>query len=78
MRKQRFKKWFSPDVKPVMPGVYEVKSPYGSPGPWYSYFDGEKFGWRSRIKEEASENKKYGTDLPKTATWRDLAEDPAL
>lgn len=76
MSKQRLTEWFEPDVKPTLLGVYEVKSPYGSAGPWYSYFDGREFGYRERSAEMAAKRAKDRTSLPGSATWRGLAEKP--
>lgn len=79
MSKQRLTGWFDPDVKPAIPGVYEVKSRYGSPGPWYSYFDGKKFCYRDKGgPQAAAKNSWLETVAPESATWRGLAEDPSL
>lgn len=65
--------WFRPDVKPTLPGVYEV---LGLGDIFYfSKWDGKNWHWGSRDIEEAGRETsiKEQHDYRK---WRGLAEKP--
>lgn len=59
-------------VLPCRIGVYEVMPQFGSPIPWYAYWDGEKFCFRSRSAKEAKKNKDVPTYAGRYAIWRGL------
>jgi hypothetical protein len=70
--------WFPADTKPVRVGVYLVDWPsqVGSKLKWYSFFDGEKWGWMDFSVNKAiqgySQDKVRHTGL----CWRGLSSKP--
>lgn len=74
--------WHPPHIKPVHIGVYEVRDDgddYGG----FSYWDGEKFGWRAyatQATKKSAINRAltawidgWETGLPAQTKWRGLA-----
>lgn len=69
--------WFPHYVLPAHIGVYEVDDCDGLDGPWYAYWDGKKFGYRSWIGPDAAYSMRNDpTSCRETAQWRGLAEPP--
>ena len=76
--KPKLTPWFPAHVKPARVGVYEVDDQDGMIGPWYAYWNGRRFGWRSwKGPQEAYESRFDSIGLDERAIWRGLAEDPA-
>ena len=67
--------WFSPKVKPVRHGVYQVRNEREPEYPYYSMFDGV---WRGawRTHDRAVLNKRWEYDIGCEGKWRGLAADP--
>lgn len=63
--------WYPADVKPVREGVYQVDI-YGAS--WFSYWDGERWGWASGNKREAEINRDEATAMwdRKNVMWRGI------
>jgi hypothetical protein len=62
--------WFPAHIKPVYPGVYEVRFP---PGTWYRRWDGTRwYSGDSDKKIAALSTLKGASPLP----WRGLAKPP--
>lgn len=68
--------WFPISSPPVRPGVYNVSCQYeNQSGAWYSYFDGEKFGWFGCDSDEAYSERTRRTTA-RVKSWRGLSEQP--
>lgn len=67
--------WFSGEVKPARPGVYERKEPSAFVGS-YSYFDGKKWGVSSKNAEIAV-SRRCLSSVWQDLAWRGLASDPS-
>jgi hypothetical protein len=62
--------WFPAHVKPVYPGVYEVRFP---PGKWYRRWDGKRWCVGNRNPEIAANRVLLPVDKRE---WRGLAKPP--
>ncbi|WP_186263311.1 hypothetical protein [Burkholderia gladioli] len=70
--------WYPASVKPVHVGVYEIQDGTSDIfGPFYSYWNGSRFGWRSALPEHAFLMRKKDTMALPVIRWRGLAEKPA-
>jgi len=74
--KKRLTKWFGPDVKPTIPGVYDVKDvgqrhAYGA-----QYWNGHHWCRWGTDREDAAQSAKGGKSLFQRINWRGLAEKP--
>lgn len=68
--------WFDSTQRPAKPGVYEVKSPDGTHGKFYSYWNGE--AWchicsADSVIHYMGEN--FIADSNQTRTWRGIQGD---
>lgn len=63
--------WFPHHVKPVRPGVYEVKSWLGR----FAYFNGTRWGWAFQTKEKA-DRERCTNDSSQAKDWRGLNKEP--
>lgn len=66
--------WFASEQKPVRRGVYEIK-PAIYPDGAFSYWNGKRWGWICRTKEEAEQRQGERT-YRQDCQWRGLAEEP--
>ena len=66
--------WFGPDVKPTIPGVYEVEPDSGSP--WYSYWDGSRWGYITCSGVDHAFHSCATGEYESMDSWRGLAEKP--
>ena len=65
--------WFPADVLPVREGVYEVQ-PMSYPGPFYRYFDGERWWVGGQSTSVARElNGEFQPNFP--LPWRGLTAE---
>lgn len=75
---KKFSPWFPPEIKPVRVGVYQVNDADYQNGVAWSYWNGERFCYRTWTETVAyttytSENP---TALPAFTYWRGLARKP--
>lgn len=63
--------WFGPDVKPVMPGVYETNVSKGA----YQMWDGKRWGSLAQSPDKALYDN-YTASFYQEVKWRGLAEKP--
>lgn len=66
--------WFPASVKPLRPGVYEVKNTYDTTR-WFSFFDGYEFKWWDMTVGAAFSRRAAETNA-EADFWRGLAADP--
>lgn len=69
MRNNKMTGWFGSDVKPALPGVYEVE------GRFFSKWDGKDWFWGSFDLEAAAESSGVKEKVH-YKKWRGLAEKP--
>lgn len=62
--------WIPCTPPPVRVGVYEVDDEDGFKGPWFAYWDGEKFGYRDFSVQGAFDNRDKYTACAPRAKWR--------
>jgi hypothetical protein len=66
--------WFPAEIKPVHVGVYETEDSVFTDDAWYSYWNGEKWGWYSwKGVDDAYAKRDWDTGAP-DARWRGLRE----
>lgn len=70
--------WFPGDVKPVRPGVYATRDPFGEwDGCTYKFWSGRLWGYASLTVYDAYGSKHLGPSSLQDNEWRGLASDPA-
>ena len=68
-------KWYPADVKPINVGIYEIKAPFQKKS-YFSYFDGNQWGYRMNTTIEAVWFKDEKIDIDQISKWRGLAKKP--
>lgn len=69
----RLTKWFGPDVKPTIKGVYNTGIGENEHG--YQFWNGAQWGFRSLSPDAADQLKREKSCL-QSVKWRGLAEKP--
>ena len=76
----RFTAWFPENIKPIRHGVYQTEWPDRinvTKLIWYSYFDGEKWGYMDVSPEKAVlEYCVHQRNRHESLAWRGLAKKP--